>query len=106
MYTQVGAENVIQRWQCHVYSVTHQLTAMVVTQAPDNSDSDTDNSSENDTPKFELPSMANVPCGRSIFERVICAINFLDACDVATIQEVIFVGTRNGITLPSIESPH
>jgi hypothetical protein len=79
---------------------------MVDTQAPDNSDSDTDISSENDTPKLELPSMANVRCGQSIFERVICAIDFLDACDVATIQEVIFVGMCNGITLPSIESPH
>lgn len=80
------------------------MAAMVNTQTLDN-DSDTDDSSGNDTPKFELLSMANVQCGQSIIERVICAIDFLDACDVVTIQEVIFVGMCNCNTLPSIESP-
>lgn len=70
-----------------------------LTQTPDN-DSDTDDSGQNDEPKFELPSVANVQCGRSILERMICAIDFLEACDVATIQEVIFVGISNSSSLP------
>ena len=63
-----------------------------VAQATVNADSDTDESTQSDTPELELPSIPNVQSEQNIFERVICAVDFLEACDIATIQKVIFVG--------------
>lgn len=65
---------------------------MVDKQATGNADSDTDESTQSDTPDHDFPSISNVQSERNIFERVICAVDFLEACDIATIQEVIFVG--------------
>jgi hypothetical protein len=63
-----------------------------VAQATSNADSDTDESTQSDTPELEFPSISNIQSEQNIFERVICAVDFLEACDIATVQEVIFVG--------------